>query len=129
MSSEHYAAHGYTNRAKLLQREKKASISYNNLVKLTGKGVQREELPELVNVTERDVLSFRVLNNPLNSIPTLQIHTEKQKIKEDTKAGDRRTPLEIGFFFFKVKSQLEDMQRNLQQYLNNSSSDNMQKVK
>lgn len=26
----------------------------------------------LVNVTERNVFSFRVLNNPLNSIPALQ---------------------------------------------------------
>lgn len=46
--------------------------------------MQRKELPELVNVTERYVLSFRVLNNPLNSIPTLQIHTEKQKITEES---------------------------------------------
>lgn len=39
-----------------------------------------KELPELVNITERYVLSFRVLNNPLNGIPTLQIYTERQGI-------------------------------------------------
>lgn len=78
-------------------RRRKKLHSYNNLVKLRDKGEQREELPELVNVTERYILSFRVLNNPLNSIPALQIHTEKQKIKGDKKACDRQTPLEIGF--------------------------------
>lgn len=42
---------------------------------------QKEELPALVNVTERNIFSFRVLNNPLNSIPTLQIHREKERLK------------------------------------------------
>lgn len=61
---------------------------------------RREELPELVNVTERYVFSFRVLNNPLNRIPTLQIHTEKQKFKEGHKQreADSWTPLEIWTF-------------------------------
>lgn len=32
-------------------------------------------------MSERCVFSFSVLNNPLNSIPTLQIHTEKRRLK------------------------------------------------
>ena len=68
----------------MVLREKELRHSYNNLKRLKDKVAEESEgkLPELVNVTERNVLSFRVLNNPLNSIPTLQIHTEKQEIKE-----------------------------------------------
>lgn len=68
-----------------LARKREEGHSYDNLV--TPK--QGEELPELVNVTERYVLSFRVLNNPLNSIPALQFHTEKQEVKDDAKAIHR----------------------------------------
>lgn len=57
---------------------------------------QKEELPALVNVTERNIFSFRVLNNPLNSIPTLQIHREKErKVKNKTKAKPRDWPVNI----------------------------------
>ncbi len=71
-------------------REKRVACLWYKTKGQSCKGVQREKLPELVNVTERYVLSFRVLNNPLNSIPALQIHTEKQKIKEENKGHTQR---------------------------------------
>lgn len=52
--------------------------------------------PALVNVTERYIFSFRVLNNPLNSIPALQIHREKErKVKNKAKAMPGHWPVSI----------------------------------